>query len=450
MEQRWTLHIEDFGKIKQADIEISPLMLFVGDNNSGKSYLMSLLWGLLRFSREMFSFDSMYINLQLDSYSQCEKWLMENVGVEVEIKKDVQDMFISWFNDLLESNKKLLTKKIFNYPIDIGKIEIRNFQASQPLKVQWFKDVQKLSGLIIKVSKNTIGFSYGSVEKFSESDRLIMLENICWKILGNGITAPFSKGKNNGVSVYLPASRTGFMLSYKSLVQDAISRGFSPNINNESANNSVFTLPINSFLQDLSRFEISEESKYGIVADFIEENMLYGKVIVDDMPVPNVSFKPKNFKKSMPLYVTSSVVSELAPLILLLRSSIDYNLLIIEEPEAHLHPKYQVLIAKALIRLVNSGLPVWISTHSDTILQQINNMIKLYKHRSKEALMNEFNYEKIDLLNEDKVNVYQFKTVSNGKTEIQKLEKKEYGVVVPTFNDMLVELIKETKAFQED
>ncbi len=42
------LIIEDFGKIKKAEIDISPLTLFVGDNNSGKSYL---LLSVYRFGR---------------------------------------------------------------------------------------------------------------------------------------------------------------------------------------------------------------------------------------------------------------------------------------------------------------------------------------------------------------------------------------------------------------
>lgn len=41
----WKLKVWEYGKIKQAEIEVAPLTFFVGDNNSGKSYLMSLLWG---------------------------------------------------------------------------------------------------------------------------------------------------------------------------------------------------------------------------------------------------------------------------------------------------------------------------------------------------------------------------------------------------------------------
>ena len=448
MDQRWTLHVENFGKIKQADIEISPLMLFVGDNNSGKSYLMSLLWGLLTIGSDMFSFK----NCNLNSYIRCDTWLVENIGVEVEIKDDKLDMFIDWFNDLLKINKNKLTSQIFNYSIDIGKIEIRNYKRRQPLKIQWEEDAPGLLGLLsiqLRDGLNTIKFSYNSRRKYTTEERFEMLAHICWELFMEEIAASFSSGRSIEDPVYLPASRTGFMLSYKSLVRDAISRSFSQNVN-KVQNNSIFTLPVNYFLQDISGFEINKRSKYRNIADFIEKNMLNGKIVVDDMPVSNIAFKAEDLKESMPLYVTSSVVSELAPLVLLLKSSLKYNLLIIEEPEAHLHPKYQVLIAKAMIRLINAGLPVWITTHSDIILQQINNMIKLNKHSSKETLMSKFNYEEKDLLDEDKVNVYQFSTLSDDKTEIQKLEKGEYGVVVPTFNEMLAELLEETKAFQED
>ena len=33
----WKLRVENYGKIKSAEIEIAPLTLFVGDNNSGKT-----------------------------------------------------------------------------------------------------------------------------------------------------------------------------------------------------------------------------------------------------------------------------------------------------------------------------------------------------------------------------------------------------------------------------
>jgi len=40
MDERWTLNVEDFGKIEKASVRIAPLICFVGDNISGKSYLL--------------------------------------------------------------------------------------------------------------------------------------------------------------------------------------------------------------------------------------------------------------------------------------------------------------------------------------------------------------------------------------------------------------------------
>ena len=42
----YKLIVENYGKIGKVELEVAPLTLFVGDNNSGKSYLLSLIWAL--------------------------------------------------------------------------------------------------------------------------------------------------------------------------------------------------------------------------------------------------------------------------------------------------------------------------------------------------------------------------------------------------------------------
>ncbi|MBC7907678.1 MAG: AAA family ATPase [Rhodospirillaceae bacterium] len=44
---QWTLSLENFGKIRRAEVTVAPLTILVGKNNVGKSYLASLIWGLL-------------------------------------------------------------------------------------------------------------------------------------------------------------------------------------------------------------------------------------------------------------------------------------------------------------------------------------------------------------------------------------------------------------------
>ena len=57
LKKEWVLHVKGLAKIEKADVKISPLICFVGDNNSGKSYLMSLLWGILTLGKDIFPTD---------------------------------------------------------------------------------------------------------------------------------------------------------------------------------------------------------------------------------------------------------------------------------------------------------------------------------------------------------------------------------------------------------
>ena len=126
-----------------------------------------------------------------------------------------------------------------------------------------------------------------------------------------------------------------------------------------------------------------------------------------------------------------------------------FKTIIIEEPEAHLHPNLQQKIAKLIINLMNMGIQVWITTHSDTILQHINNMLKLSAHDKSKELMQEFNYTEKDLLKISQVSMYQFTTADNTHTKLDELTADKYGFVIPTFNNALEKLVKEVYAFQE-
>ena len=69
----WKLIVEDFGKIKSAEVEVAPLTLFVGDNNSGKSYLLSLIWGIRNLGIDFLMNDSEIAKKELID------WMTENI-----------------------------------------------------------------------------------------------------------------------------------------------------------------------------------------------------------------------------------------------------------------------------------------------------------------------------------------------------------------------------------
>ena len=133
-----------------------------------------------------------------------------------------------------------------------------------------------------------------------------------------------------------------------------------------------------------------------------------------------------------------------------LRPGQDFRILCLEEPEAHLHPELQQKMARLIINMMNLGIPVWITTHSDTILQHINNMMKLKNHVRSNELQQEYGYKKADLLSREDIQMYQFVAENNGKTRLLSLEATKYGFIVPTFNNALEKIVEEVYAFQED
>jgi ABC-type multidrug transport system ATPase subunit len=107
----------------------------------------------------------------------------------------------------------------------------------------------------------------------------------------------------------------------------------------------------------------------------------------------------------MRLTRSSSMVSELAPLVLFIRGLIrPGDTLIIEEPEAHLHPAAQTEMAATLARLVRAGVKVLVTTHSDFMLQEIGNLMRVGMLKEKGALKKETD----DWLSPEEVGAWHF------------------------------------------
>lgn len=83
------------------------------------------------------------------------------------------------------------------------------------------------------------------------------------------------------------------------------------------------------------------------------------------------------------------------------------NLLIIDEPELNLHPENQRRIARILARLVNLGVRVFVTTHSDYLIKELNTLIMLSQDKSylKEIAATE-GYGSDELLSADRLKVY--------------------------------------------
>ena len=87
------------------------------------------------------------------------------------------------------------------------------------------------------------------------------------------------------------------------------------------------------------------------LSEKLEIEILRGKVLENQSATgyPIFSYRPADRKEEIPLMQASSMVSELAPVVLYLRHVVQPgDVLIIEEPESHLHPGMQAAFTRQL------------------------------------------------------------------------------------------------------
>lgn len=83
------------------------------------------------------------------------------------------------------------------------------------------------------------------------------------------------------------------------------------------------------------------------------------------------------------------------------------HLLMVDEPELNLHPENQRRVARLLARLVNLGIKVFITTHSDYIIKELNTLIMLNHDKPHlKRIAKEEGYLEAELISSEKIKVY--------------------------------------------
>ncbi|MFN3686761.1 AAA family ATPase [Salinarimonas sp.] len=442
MDPLWSLEVEGFGRIAHARIEQAPLIVLVGKNNSGKSYMASLLWGLMNIPSSARA---------AARRTQALEWILADL-------QKVRTSRGSVHHAVSQSDSEHISgslNRIIEDPAFIAEI----FSDDQLVAKKIVVKIKRMAFKQIGISSSEYGDSYISFDgaPFLQGDKLSFS-------LGSGIESgeeshfaqmisDFVVHKALGLAgwpmlfrpIYLPAARTGILMSLKSLMSSLVDN-MRPLHNPQ---NIRFTLPAVQFLQMMVMAEEDKRSESREIAEHLESSVLAGRVRSKIDGLGGVAYKPRNTDRELPLFLSSSMVAELAPFLILLRSHFKMSAFIIEEPEAHLHLSAQREMARALVKIVNLGIPVVITTHSDTFVQQINLLMHLHGHKRRDELMAKFGYEANETLDPEKARAYEFVDDGSGRTVARELTKEEEGFVVPSLNETLADLAKELYEFDK-
>ena len=396
------ISVKNFGPIEAAEVDLRPLTVFVGESNTGKTYLAALIYALHQHFQgfpqlpwtEFIETHFSLIYHSRDRYSQSE--LLETTQEMLEVMEKLNNSERPFkFSDLPKKVRDsldfgLTDPGVFEYELkrcfdleDVSKL-IR-FTGSSDNEVKVTLSVHEGNETCwdfeIRANGSAQPTLYGNInpemvlhkaKHSTDFSELSQFENFFRTLVAHRL--PERK------SYYLPAARSGILQSRDILATALIKRG--TRIGSDRLEVSTFSGMIGDFLEQIVIYKERKGSSSRIrrVAEQLETELLEGKIEVKRATPeasPEFLYRPNQSEETLRMSHSSAMVSELVPLVLFLRSIVRQgDLLIIEEPESHLHPGAQTIIAQTLVRLVRAGVRVLITTHSNYLLQQISNLIR--------------------------------------------------------------------------
>ena len=421
------LEVANFGPIVEAKIDLRPLTVFVGPSNTGKSYLAILIYALHRFFRagpypiikpitdgslsQYVKGDDDDLDLpdaEFDHILQALRaWEVENHERNVALSAPVADLVLRRLRHVDSLFKEVLAEEITRcFGVDGTKDLIRhpgNNNAEVALQSSGLGEDGNTASFKYALSMTRTGSQLTTAiseavplqvarppKKYGYSSRLLSWRNDIDRMAGvsevsehlaNSVLS-FILGPMTRPAHYLPADRTGVMHAHRVLVSSLINRASQPRLRQGDPLPDLSGV-VADFLNQLIKLgDLAERrrNKADALAKHIEQAILRGLVQIKTsaMGYPLFFYKPDGWKNSLPLMNTSSMVSELAPVVLYLRHVVQLGeTLIIEEPEAHLHPAMQVEFTRQIAALVHAGIRVIVTTHSDWVLETLANLVRL-------------------------------------------------------------------------
>ena len=482
------LEVANFGPIVEAKIDLRPLTVFVGPSNTGKSYLAILIYALHRFFRagpypimqpitngslDDLDLPDEFNRLPDDEFDRIlqalRAWEVENHERNAVLSAPVADLVLRRLRQVDGLFKEVLAEEITRcFGVDGTKDLIRHpgsnnaevaLQSSRlgeggntaPFKYA-LSMAQKGSQLTtaiseampLRVAKPPRKYSYSSklLSWRNDVDRMAGVSEVSDRLANSVlycILDPISRPAH-----YLPADRTGIMHAHRVLLGSLLNRASQPRLGRDDPLPDLSGV-VADFLKQLIKLgglAERQSNKADALAKRIEQAILTGSVQIktSTMGYPLFFYKPDGWKNSLPLMNTSSMVSELAPVVLYLRHVVQPGeTLIIEEPEAHLHPAMQVEFIRQIAALVHADVRVIVTTHSEWVLEELGNIVRcseLPEARRKKSPQGDF------ALRPDQVGAWLFKPKLRPKGSVVKEMKldEETGLYPTDYDDVSLAL----------
>jgi len=460
---RVKIEIRNLGVVKQAEIDLRPLTVFVGPNNVGKTWVAYALGGILGpygWNQYLSAYMAGQTQQEYPPLDDAIQQVLDEGNAQIDMVQFADEYGKAYFNDVTCLARQWMQKFMGTERASFNDLEVH--VRLEERKAHFLEGVQdavikgKLSasqrreGALLNALKEQ-GEPMLYLYTASEGDVLEKLPvRAMEEFLIRTALQVFQRVLLSNVHLF-PTERTTFVTFPFGPATPGIPRVTTSEGPQQERAVSL-AVPVNSFLvlmQNLfngSQSRMSERAKdnpeiqtYIQLAQLLEDEILNGSVgfsTPEPQPGRELIFQStEGIRLDMP--VVSSMVKELSPLVLYLRYLAEpETMIIIDEPEMNLHPKAQVQLTEFLVMLVNAGLHVLITTHSPYIVDHLENLMKAAKSADKDVIRDKFYLKQAEaFIPKEQVSVYLFED-GTAKDILDKEGMIEWG----TFGDVSDEI----------
>ncbi|EKT2069668.1 ATP-binding protein [Flavobacterium psychrophilum] len=386
------LKLQNIGIIEEADINIDGITLIAGQNDSGKSTVGKVLYALIRgVNIDENRFNSSKNEFIINRIRDIRNLLLRTKSSNIDDEK-IQGKFILTY---LENDDSLFGK--YSFRINFEDSESTNILLSELNEINnLYYDYSNVSiktqlGTFINDIINRISISIDSNEVLHYE-----LESFFENEFGNQIKNKFKKGnsyiniegiKEKKITFEEPIHFEGFN-SMSNFYYDEVFFIESP-IKLEDRNLLRFN---NNILRDKNQYlnsKIFEPNKEQDIFSDRSNDTEKLNLIISDIIKGAFEFNSKNqliFKKNEIEFDLNNVATGIKSFgilqLLLQKGKLNSNsLLIIDEPEVHLHPTWQVKYAEILVRLSKEfAIPILLTSHSPYFIEALEGFSKKHDY----------------------------------------------------------------------
>jgi AAA15 family ATPase/GTPase len=398
------LTIKNFGPIKTGKIDLSKrFYVFVGYNNSGKTYVSQLLWSIFNEKTiKKFATGTEFEGLNIEGNDRFE--------ITQKLIDDILNQFSAFLEtevvpEIFNISKEHFILGDFSVKFTLELNEIHNYSKKVAVPVDktdtkiFFLCSKPKNSFIVefkekKLSEIFDNFSEKGLPDFDEKSLKYHLVVFVLTLIFNNTPEPF----------FLPSNRLIYLVFYQYLYsvekekRQKISKLFGELLEKKergeefnleslsiSAFKSFYTEPMDFLFEKI--YELNENPTANTYYDSLIAELtqiLGGNIVMHkSLGIAPLEFYLKMLKKEekLEIYLSSSSVNQLSTLYLYLKywASEGNNFLLIDEPEENLHPKNQIALCNILLKFImHQNNRVLVNTHSPLIAENVNNYMYLH------------------------------------------------------------------------